>query len=90
LELSTFLAMLQDDELERLVSSLSMEDVAAVMNERALEDHILQIRKAPMQLAIEQKKEDLHRAERSGNVQAAVQIASEIMTLERQLKEMQH
>jgi len=90
LELSTFLAMLQDDELERLVSSLSMEDIAAVMNERALEDHIRQIRKAPMQLAIEQKKEELHRAERSGDVQAAVKIAGEIMTLEKQLKEMQH
>jgi DNA primase len=90
LELSTFMAMLQDEELERLVSSLSMEDIVAVMNERALEDHIRQIRKAPMQLAIEQKKEELHRAERSGNVQAAVQIASEIMTLEKQLKDIQH
>ena len=84
--MTTFLLMLEDDELERLASSLSMEDAVAVRNERALNDHINQIKKAPMQLAIEQKKEQMHRAERAGDVDAAVQIANEIITLEQQLK----
>jgi len=90
LELPAFIRMLHDDELERLASSISMIEVAKVMNERALEDHIQQIRKAPMLLAIEQKKEQLHRAERTGDTERAVQIASEIITLEKKLKEMQH
>jgi len=89
LELSTFLVMLQDEELERLTTAISMLEVAKVMNERALEDHIIQIKKAPMLLAIEHKKEQMHRAERSGDVQRAVQIASEIITLEKKLKETQ-
>ena len=59
------------------------------MNERALEDHISQIKKAPMQQAIEYKKEQLQRAERSGDVATAVQIAEEIITLEKKLKDMQ-
>lgn len=89
LEMPSFLVTLQDDELERLATSLSMEDAAAVMNERALEDHISQIKKAPMQQAIEHKKEQLQRAERSGDVATAVQIAEEIITLEKKLKDMQ-
>lgn len=89
LEMPSFLVTLQDDELERLATSLSMEDAAAVMNERALEDHISQIKKAPMQQAIEYKKEQLQRAERSGDVATAVQIAKEIITLEKKLKDMQ-
>lgn len=89
LEMPSFLVTLQDDELERLATSLSMEDAAAVMNERALEDHISQIKKAPMQQAIEYKKEQLQRAERSGDVATAVQIAEEIITLEKKLKDMQ-
>src|SRR5690606_23807824 len=87
LELSTFLRMLQDDELERLTTSIAMMDPSKVLNEQALEDYIHQIWRAPLLLEIEQKKEQMHRAEQSGDVELAVQIGSEIITLERKLKE---
>jgi DNA primase len=55
-------------------------------NEQLLDDFIREIRKVPRLRELEQKKEQLVRAERSGDIAQAVQIASEIIALERQLK----
>lgn len=83
---SRFIASLQDDRLERATVSILMMDDDFPFDEHLLEDYIKEIVKVPKFREIEQKKEEMVRAERSGNMLLAAQIASEIIALERKLK----
>jgi DNA primase len=85
-EPSRFIATLQDNRLESAASSISMTESSSGLNQQVLDDYIREIKKFPRQMEIDRKKEEMNRAERSGDVMRAVQIASEIITLERQMK----
>ncbi|MBP1961447.1 DNA primase [Paenibacillus aceris] len=83
---SRYIAMLQDEQLESLASSIVMMGAGHGMNEQVIDDYIRQIRKVPMQEEIERKKEERVRAERAGDHLRAAQIAIEIIALEKRLK----
>jgi DNA primase len=85
-DVKRFISTLQDDRLERTAASILLMDGDFPFNEQLLDDFIREIRKVPRLRELEQKKEQLVRAERSGDIAQAVQIASEIIALERQLK----
>ncbi|MHA0855809.1 DNA primase [Paenibacillus sp. CMAA1364] len=81
---SRFISSLQDDRFEKIVSSISMMDIAQEWNVELLNDYIREIHKVPQQQIIELKKEEMVSAERSGDSMRAAQIAIEIIALERQ------
>jgi DNA primase len=83
---SRYIAMLQDEQLESLASSIVMMGAGHGINEQVIDDYIRQIRKVPMQEEIERKKEERVRAEREGDHLRAAQIAVEIIALEKRLK----
>ncbi|MGG1553074.1 DNA primase [Paenibacillus ferrarius] len=83
---SRYIAMLQDEQLESLASSIVMMGAGHGMNEQVIDDYIRQIRKVPMQEEVARKKEERVRAEREGDHLKAAQIAIEIIALEQQLK----
>ncbi|MCY9669125.1 DNA primase [Paenibacillus alginolyticus] len=83
---SRYIAMLQDEQLESLASSIVMMGAGHGMNEQVIDDYIRQIRKVPMQEEVERKKEERVRAERAGDHLRAAQIATEIIALEKRLK----
>jgi DNA primase len=83
---SRYIAMLQDEQLESLASSIVMMGAGHGINEQVIDDYIRQIRKVPMQEEIERKKEERIRAEREGDHLRAAQIAVEIIALEKRLK----
>jgi DNA primase len=83
---SRYIAMLQDDQLESLASSIVMIGANHGSNHQVIEDYIREIKKYPMQQKIVRKKEQMVQAERAGDHRAAAQIAIEIITLEKQLK----
>ncbi|NOU85184.1 DNA primase [Paenibacillus sp. LMG 31460] len=83
---SRYIAMLQDEQLESLASSIVMMGAGHGINEQVIDDYIRQIRKVPMQEEVERKKEERVRAERAGDHLRAAQIAIEIIALEKRLK----
>lgn len=83
-DLRMFMLSLQDDRLEKTVSSISMMDTPEQWDHGALDDCIKEVLKYPVLQQIDSKKEEMIAAERSGDFLRAAQIASEIITLERQ------
>jgi DNA primase len=83
---SSFIGTLQEEELEGLASSLIMMGNRHGMNDQVIDDYIREIKKYPQQQLIERKREEMIRAERSGDILRAAQIGSEIISLEKQLK----
>lgn len=83
-DISRFMSSLHDDRLEKTVSSISMMDTPTDWNVQVLDDCIREVLKYPQQKQIDQKKEEMMKAERSGDFMRAAQIASEIIALERQ------
>ncbi|MDO7905445.1 DNA primase [Paenibacillus sp. JX-17] len=81
---SRFISSLQDDRLEKTVSSISMMDTPGGWDHQTLDDYIREVRKMPVQQEIDRKREEMIAAERSGDFLRAAQIASEIIALERQ------
>ncbi|GAF07048.1 DNA primase [Paenibacillus pini JCM 16418] len=61
-----------------------MMDTPREWNTQVLDDCIKEVQKVPLKLQIDQKKEEMISAERSGDFLRAAQIASEIIALERQ------
>ncbi|MEK4039251.1 DNA primase [Paenibacillus sp. FSL F4-0122] len=82
--ISRFLSSLQDDRLEKTATSISMMDTPPDWNMQVLDDCIREVRKYPLQRKMEQKREEMIQAEKSGDFLRAAQIASEIIALERQ------
>ncbi|PZE22687.1 DNA primase [Paenibacillus xerothermodurans] len=83
---SSFIAMLQEEQLERLASSIAMMGNSHGVNHQVVDDCIKEIKKYPQQQLIQQKREEMIRAERSGDIIRAAHIGSEIISLEKQLK----
>ncbi|MDO3409180.1 DNA primase [Saccharibacillus sp. CPCC 101409] len=81
---SRFISSLQDEKLEKTVSSIAMMEGPREWNEQVLDDCIREVRKVPRMQGIERKREEMMRAEKSGDFLLAAQIASEIIALERQ------
>ncbi|MBW4080123.1 DNA primase [Paenibacillus sp. S150] len=82
--ISRFLSSLQDDRLEKTATAIAMMDTPPDWNTQVLDDCIREVRKYPVQRGMEQKREEMIQAEKSGDFLRAAQIASEIITLERQ------
>lgn len=85
-DVSRFIATLHDDRLERAAASILMMDGDFPFDDATMDAYIHDIIKVPQYRDIDRKKEEMVRAERTGDFLAAAQIASEIITLERQLK----
>lgn len=83
---SSFIAMLQEAELESLASSIAMMGNSHGVNNQVIDDYIREIKKYPQQQLIKRKREEMIRAERSGDITRAAQIGIEIISLEKQLK----
>jgi len=84
-DIGRFIAFLQDDRLERTVTAIALED--APFDEKALEDCLRTIGLVSLVRDIDRKKEEMLRAERSGDIALAVQIGTEIIALEKKRKE---
>lgn len=82
--ISRFLSSLQDDRLEKTATAISMMDTPPDWSTQVLDDCIREVRKYPVQRGMEQKREEMIQAEKSGDFLRAAQIASEIIALERQ------
>lgn len=83
-DISRFLSSLQDDRLEKTATSISMMELPPDWSPQVLDDCIREVRKYPVQRKIEQKREEMIQADKSGDFLRAAQIASEIIALERQ------
>ncbi len=81
-----FIGMLQDDKLESLASSLTLIDNRNGVNEAVIDDYIREIKKYPLLQQLERKREEIKQAERMGDIPRALQLGSEIISLEKQLK----
>lgn len=85
-QVNKYIATLKDESLERLASLIALSGNDQGINEKVIADYIREIKKYPQQRAIESKKEELIRAERSGDFLLAAQIGNEIIALEKLLK----
>ncbi|NOU95449.1 DNA primase [Paenibacillus sp. LMG 31456] len=83
---SSFIAMLQEKELEGLASSIAMMGNSHGVNGQVIDDYIREIKKYPQQQLIELKREEMLKAASLGDLTLAGQIGNEIMSLEKQLK----
>lgn len=83
---SSFIGMLQEKELEGLASSIAMMGNSHGVNGQVIDDYIREIKKYPQQQLIERKREEMLQAASLGNLTLAGQIGNEIMSLEKQLK----
>ncbi|WP_438433367.1 DNA primase [Gorillibacterium sp. sgz500922] len=86
---SRYLATLQDERLETAAGAILMKTLPET-NQQVIDDYISQIRKEFRGQAIRQKKEEMASASKAGDVMLAAKIASEIITLEKQLKSFGH
>ncbi|HUC93175.1 MAG TPA: DNA primase [Paenibacillus sp.] len=85
-EVSRFIASLRDERLERTATSILSMDAVPPYDGSVLEAYVADVLKQPKLRELEERKEEWVRAERSGDVIRAAQIAFEITTLERQLR----
>ncbi|MFD0715100.1 DNA primase [Paenibacillus sp. GCM10027626] len=85
-DVSRFVASLQDSRLERTAASILMTDDELPFNDELLEAYVKEIKKVAELRELEQKKEEVVRAERAGDILLAAKIASEIIALERKVK----
>lgn len=81
-----FVATLEDAELERVATELLMMDGGFPFDDDVMDAWIEDILKVPMLKELEQKKDMMLRAERTGDAMMAAQIGNEIISLERKLK----
>jgi len=84
---SRFIASLRDERLERTAASILMMDSGFPFDESTMNAYIQEIKKVPLYMELEQKKEQLVRADRAGDALLAAQLGLEIITLDRQLRE---
>lgn len=83
--LSRFLMTLQDEQLERLASSIAVIGDGHVVSPEIIDHYIREIIRFPQQQAITRKKEEMIRAEREGDPERAARILQEIISLENQI-----
>jgi DNA primase len=75
-----------EGELTDLASEIALLYSRETSNRQAADDYIREIRKYPVMRQIEEKKREMLKAERSGDLVSAARLGSEIITLERQMK----
>lgn len=85
-EPSHFIHQLQDEKLIRIATSISMAELNPNPSDKEISDMISTVKQQPKRLAIEAKKEEKLKAERSGDALRAARIAQEIINLQRDLK----
>lgn len=83
---SKFIALLEDDQLAATANALVFADSGQSVNAQVIDDYIKEIMKLPRQQAIKKKREEQNQAVRSGDMQRAVQLGMEIISLEKELK----
>ena len=83
-----YIAMLMDERLERLASSILIQETDEGVNEQVIEDYIKQIDKHRRLSEIERLERQMKQAEGEKDYLRAAQIAIEITTLKNQLKAM--
>ncbi|RED65732.1 DNA primase [Cohnella lupini] len=83
-DVGRFVAVLQDDRLERTASAIALIDIP--YGERELEDLVRTINDAYLTREIEQLTEEGIRAERAGDYSRAIQVGTEIIALKKQRK----
>lgn len=81
-----FVSTLEDQELEKTATELLMMDGGFPFDEHIMNAWITDIQKVPMLKELEAKKDLMVSAERTGDAHTAAQIANEIISLERQLR----
>lgn len=81
-----FIGTLQDEKLESLASSLTLIDIKGGNNDVVIDDYIKEIKRFPTVQMLERKRDEVKQAERAGDLPKALQLASEIISLEKQLK----
>jgi len=84
-DVGRFVAVLQDDRLERAASAIALIDIP--FGERELEDCIRTIGRASLAREVERLTEELNRAQRAGDFSRATQMGIEIIALEKQRKQ---
>ncbi|WP_128896039.1 DNA primase [Longirhabdus pacifica] len=87
MEANKFLSSLQERQLENAASSLLMESEGVTSSTAVIHDYINVIKKYPQQQQLEQKKQELMKADKAGDLEKAAQIGIEIITLSKQLKQ---
>ncbi|GAB2703233.1 DNA primase [Paenibacillus thermoaerophilus] len=80
-----YMATLQDGKLESLAAAISMIGSEHGTHPQVIDDYIRVIREPLLMRQLEQKKEEMVRAERAGDAITAARILSEIIPLERSL-----
>lgn len=84
LHINQFIAMLQNEPLEKTAISLSMMGADHATRPEVIDDYIRQIKRySELKHIIQRKKEERDQAERSGDVLLAAKIGTEIIALER-------
>lgn len=85
--ISHFIAMIEDDELQGIASAISMLDIDHNSDLAIIKDYINYIKNVHMnKQLLAEKRLEMKRAERAGQLVLAAQIATDINTLERKLK----
>lgn len=87
LDLHQFLSILQNEKLEQTAVSISMIDPGHAADARVVNDYIATIKKyAQRDSILQEKREEMRKAEQAGDILRAAQIAKEIISLERDLR----
>lgn len=86
-DVGRFITFLQDDRLERVASSIALDDTPFYMGKGVLEDCLRTIGRSTLIRELERKKELLQQAERERDYSRATQIGLEIIALEKQLRQ---
>lgn len=86
-DVSQFIMTLQDADLENTATAISLLDIDHNSDHAIIHHYMQQIKNHHNnQHLIEEKRQEMRRAERAGELLRAAEIATEINTLERQLK----
>lgn len=85
-DIGRYIATLQDDRLERLASAIALLEVP--FSGRALEGSIRTIRKYALLQDKERLQQEMLRAEKAGDIGRLNEILSEMMALDKKLREM--
>ncbi|SDW13753.1 DNA primase [Marininema mesophilum] len=76
-----FIHYVKDDYLVQEISSLIMSELQDQISDGEVADYIRHVRNYPLHRKIEQKKEQVKQAERSGNIAEAAQLGIELIQL---------
>jgi len=83
---SKYMATLQDEHLESVVSSILMSEANQGFNDDVIDSYIQEIENYPLLQGLANKKQEALRAQNAGDVALAVKLQNEIITLKQQLK----